>query len=155
MTSGLQLLGKYELQECLGQGGLTDVWKAFDPHTRHTVIISIPHSDLQNNPDFMTYFWGLPREHEAQAILSLQHLNIARIHGFSVSLPRETGNSVPYIMMDYIEGQSLAAYIRNTSNQGVYPADLAHFFATLASAIGYAHQQGVIHGNIKPGKDHA
>jgi eukaryotic-like serine/threonine-protein kinase len=154
MGTDLQLLGKYELQECLGQGGIAEVWKAFDSQTRRTVIIRIPHADLQNNPDFMTYFWGLPREREAQAVLSLQHLNIARIHGFYVSLPRETGNSVPYIVMDYIEGQSLAAYIRNTSNQGVYPAaaDLAYFFATLASAIGYAHQQGVIHGNIKPGK---
>jgi eukaryotic-like serine/threonine-protein kinase len=154
MGTDLQLLGKYELQECLGQGGIAEVWKAFDSQTRRNVVIKIPHADLQNNPDFMTYFWGLPREREAQAILSLQHPNIASIHDFSVSLPLETGNSVPYIVMDYIEGQSLAEYIRNTSNEGAFPPadDLAHFFSSLASAIGYAHQQGIVHGNIKPGK---
>jgi eukaryotic-like serine/threonine-protein kinase len=154
MTIDLQLLGKYELQECLKLGGIAEVWKAFDLHSRHTAIIKIPRADLRNNPHFMTYFWGLPLEREAQVILSLHHPNIASIHGFSVSLPMETGNSVPYIVMDYIEGQSLAEYIRNTSYKGAFPlaADLAHFFSLLASAIGYTHQQGIIHGNIKPGK---
>jgi eukaryotic-like serine/threonine-protein kinase len=108
MTIDLQLLGKYELQECLRLGGIAEVWKAFDPHSWHSAIMKIPHAELRNNPVFVLCFWGLPREREAQLILSLQHPRIARIQGFYVPLPRETGNSVPYIVMDYIEGQSLA-----------------------------------------------
>jgi serine/threonine-protein kinase len=102
----------------------------------------------------MTYFWGLPRKREAQVILSLQHPNIARIHGCSVSLPGETGNSIPYIVMDYIQGQSLTEYMRNTSYKGAFPsaASLVFLFSSLASAIDYAHQQGIIHGNIKRGE---
>jgi eukaryotic-like serine/threonine-protein kinase len=55
--------------------------------------------------------------------------------------------------MDYIAGQSLAQYIHNTSSKGAFPptADLVHLFASLAAAIDYAHQQGIVHGDIKPG----
>jgi eukaryotic-like serine/threonine-protein kinase len=54
--------------------------------------------------------------------------------------------------MDYIEGQSLAQYIRSTSYMGAFPpaADLVHLLASLAAAIDYAHQQGIVHGYIKP-----
>jgi serine/threonine protein kinase len=116
------LLGKYVLQEFLKPGGIAEVWKAFDLHTGHTAIIQIPRAELRNNPHFMTYFWALPRKREAQVILSLQHPNIARIPGCSVSLPGETGNSIPYIVMDYIQGQSLTEYMRNTSFKGAFPS---------------------------------
>jgi eukaryotic-like serine/threonine-protein kinase len=152
VSANLRLFGNYQLQDHLISGGMTDVWRAFDLHFQHTVVIKILHAELQYNPDFMAHFWSLPVEREAQALLSLRHPNIARIHGFYVSLPGESGNPMPYIVMDYIEGQSLAQYIHNTSSKGAYPpaADLVHLFASLAAAIDYAHQQGIVHGDIKP-----
>jgi serine/threonine protein kinase len=134
-------------------GGMTDVWRAFDLHFQRTVVIKLLHADLQYNPDFMAHFWSLPVEREAQALLSLHHPNIARIHGFYISLPGVSGNPMPYVVMDYIVGQSLAQYIHNTSSKGAFPptADLVHLFASLAAAIDYAHQQGIVHGDIKPG----
>lgn len=154
MTIDFPYLGKYRLQECLKLGGIVEVWKAFDVHAQQTAIIKIPRLYLRNNLDFMTYFWGLPLEREAQVILSLQHPNIACIHGFFVSFPGETGNSIPYMVMDYIEGLSLAEYMRQTSYKGIFPsaATLVFLFSSLASAIDNAHQQGIIHGNLKPGK---
>jgi serine/threonine protein kinase len=136
----------------LVSGGMAEAWRAFDLHLQRTVVIKLLHADLQYHPDFMAHFWSLPVEREAQAVLSLHHPNIARIHGFYVSLPGEAGNPMPYIVMDYIEGQSLARYIHNTSYKGTFPsaADLVHLFASLAAAIDYAHQQGIIHGYIKP-----
>jgi eukaryotic-like serine/threonine-protein kinase len=134
---------------------MSEVWKAFDSQSRRAVVIEILHADLQYNPAFMAYFWSLPLERNAQVILSLHHANIARIHGFYVSLPRVSGYPVPYIVTDYIEGQSLAQFIRNTSYyKGAFPpaAAIVPLFASLAAAIDYAHQQGIIHGNIKPGK---
>jgi len=133
---------------------MSEVWKAFDSQSQRAVVIKILHADLQYNPAFMAYFWSLPLERNAQVILSLYHANIARIHGFYVSLPRVSGHPVPYIVTDYIEGQSLAQYLRDTSYKGAFPpaAAIVPLFASLAAAIDYAHQQGIIHGNIKPGK---
>jgi eukaryotic-like serine/threonine-protein kinase len=149
----LQYLGKYELLERLGFGGIAEGWKAFDIQLQRYVVVKIPHADLQNNPDFMVRFWSLPLDQEVQVIASLHHPNIARIHGFQVSLPQASRNPLAYMVMDYIEGQSLADYIRNASfNKGEFSpaADLLRLFASLAAAIDYAHQQGIIHGNIKP-----
>ena len=152
MSSNLRLFGNYELHERLVSGGMAEVWRAFDLHFQRTVVIKLLHADLQYHPDFMAHFWSLPVEREAQAVLSLHHPNIARIHGFHISLPGEAGNPVPYIVMDYIEGQSLARYIHNTSYKEAFSSavDLVHLLASLAAAIDYAHQLGIIHGYIKP-----
>jgi len=152
VSTNLRLFGNYELQERLVSGGMAEAWRAFDLHFQRTIVIKLLHADLHYNPDFMAHFWSLPVEREAQTLLSLHHPNIARIHGFYISLPGESGNPMPYIVMDYIEGQSLARYIHNTSYKGAFPpaADLVHLFASLAAAIDYAHQLGIIHGYIKP-----
>jgi eukaryotic-like serine/threonine-protein kinase len=152
VSTNPRLFGNYELQEHLVSGGMTEAWRAFDLHYQRTIVIKLLHADLQYNPDFMAHFWSLPLEREAQTLLSLHHPNIARIHGYYVSLPAESGNPMPYIVMDYKEGQSLAQYIHNTSYKGAFPpaVDLVHLFASLAAAIDYAHQQGIIHGYIKP-----
>ncbi len=152
MSADLQQLGKYKLQERLGQDGIAEVWKAFDIQLHRYVVVKVPRADLQNNPDFMARFWSLPCDQQAQAIISLHHPNIAHIHGFHVSLPQASGNPLAYMVMDYIEGQGLTDYMRHTSFKGEFPptADLVGLFASLAAAIDYAHRQGIIHGNIRP-----
>src|SRR5947209_14013566 len=102
-TESLRRLGKYELQERLGQGGMAEVWKALDTQLRRHVAIKLLHANLQADPDFVTRF-----EHEAQAVASLRHPNIVQIHDFQVSEPPESASPTPYMVMAYIEGQTLA-----------------------------------------------
>lgn len=97
MRADLQHIGKYELHEHLKRGDIFEVWKAFDPQFQHYVVFKILHADPQNNPDFMTRFWSLPLERETQVIVSLHYPNIARIHGFLVSLPQASENPLAYI----------------------------------------------------------
>jgi eukaryotic-like serine/threonine-protein kinase len=153
MSTELQSLGKYALQERLGTGGVTEVWKAFDPELQRSVALKIFHADLQNDPDFITRFWSLPLIAEAQLIVSLRHPSIVHIHGFQIFHPPKSERSLAYMATDYLEGLTLADYIRNTSYGGKFPspADLVHLFASLAAGIDYAHQQGIIHGYITPG----
>src|SRR5947207_4966187 len=95
--SGPKRLGKYELRERLGRGGMGEVWKAFDTQLRRYVAIKVLHGDLQANPDFVARF-----THETQLIASLHHPNIVQIHDFQFSDPQEDYNTVAYMVMDYI-----------------------------------------------------
>ncbi len=100
MSANLRLFGNYELHKRLLSGGMAEVWRAFDLHFQRTVVIKLLHADLQYHPDSMAHFWSLPLG-GAGASLSAPP-NIARIHGFYVSLTGESGNDMPYIVMDYI-----------------------------------------------------
>ncbi|HEX6477623.1 MAG TPA: protein kinase [Ktedonobacteraceae bacterium] len=147
MNTVPQSLGKYELRERLGRGGMAEVWKAFDTQLHRYVALKILHADLQNDPSFITRF-----EREAQVIASLHHANIVQIHDFQISRPPESSNTIAYMVMDYVEGQTLADYIRNTSRVGKFPpaSDIVYLFTSLGKAIDYAHNRGMIHRDIKP-----
>ena len=140
-------LGKYELQERLGQGGMAEVWKALDTQLRRHVAIKLLHANLQADPDFVTRF-----EHEAQAVAALRHPNIVQIHDFQVSEPPESASPTPYMVMAYIEGQTLATYIANTSARGKIPSpgEIVNLFTSISLAVDYAHQKGMVHRDIKP-----
>jgi len=142
----LERLGKYELLERLGRGGMGEVWKARDTQLRRYVAIKLLHADLQANPDFVTHFMR-----EARFVASLRHPNIVQIHDFQ---PADTqGSSIKaYMVMDYIEGGTLADYIRNTVRKGLFPpaADIVYLFTAVSLALDYAHQKGMIHRDIKP-----
>ncbi len=142
-----QRIGKYELQERLGRGGMAEVWKALDTQLGRLVAVKILHPDLQNDPNFLTRF-----EREAQVIASLHHPNIVQIYDFHISQPTGSGPTVAYMVMDYVEGQTMAQYLSTTSRVGKFPspADLMHLFTPICLAVDYAHQKGMIHRDLKP-----
>src|SRR5437867_4446296 len=144
MSTGPRRLGKYELQQRLGRGGMAEVWKALDAQLQRIVAIKFLHADLRTDPGFMTRF-----VREAQAIASLRHPNIVQIHDFQTSTEPD---SPVYMVMNYIEGPTLAEYIRDTSRMGKFPsaADIVLLFASIGSAIDYAHSRNMIHRDIKP-----
>ncbi len=147
MSASPRLLGKYELRERLGRGGMAEVWKAFDPQLQRFVAIKIMHADLQNDPDFMNRFLR-----EARVVASLHHPNIVQIHDFQISRPPESDSTIAYMVMDYIEGQTLAEYIRETSSKGKFPTpgEIVRLFTSISRAVDYAHHHGMIHRDLKP-----
>jgi len=148
MSTSPRRIGKYEMQSVLGRGGMAEVWKAVDTQLGRTVAIKFLHADLQNDPNFLTRF-----EREARVIAALNHPNILKIYDFPISRPPESPTTTCYMVMDYIPGQTLAAYIRQTSRMGKFPSmhDILHLFFGIGMAVDYAHQRGVIHRDIKPG----
>jgi serine/threonine protein kinase len=147
MSTNPDRLDKYELQQCLGQNSVTEVWKAFDNQAHRYVAIKLFHAQLQADPDFMTRF-----KQEAQAIVSLRHPNIVPCYDFSISQFPETASATAYLVMEYLEGGTLADYNRNASQTGKLlsiPA-IVHLFSSIATAVDFAHRQHVIHGNLKP-----
>ena len=151
MSSVPQRLDKYELVERLGEGGAAEVWKALDTQLQRYVAVKVLHPNLREDPQFAARF-----QREAQLIASLHHPNIVQIHDFHImQVPdTETGASLPlaYMVMDYVEGQTLAAYIHETSNVGRVPTpkEIVGIFTSMSLAIDYAHSKGMIHRDIKP-----
>src|SRR6516164_6992123 len=107
MSTHLPRLGKYQLCERLGRGSMAEVWKAIDTQLQRYVAIKLLHADLRADPDFMNRF-----VREARVVASLHHPNIVQIHDFQVSKPPESDGTIAYMVMDYIEGQTLEEYIR-------------------------------------------
>jgi len=146
-SAGPRRLGKYELYECLGRGGMAQVWKAWDPQLQRYVAVKILHLDLQDDPDFSTRFLR-----EARVVASLHHPNIVQIYDFDLTSSSESKQTIAYMVMEYIEGGTLADYITNTLSQGQVPpmVDIVHLFTVISKAVDYAHKHGVIHRDIKP-----
>lgn len=147
MNTNPRRFGKYELHERLGQSGLAEVWKAFDSQSRRYVAIKFLPANLASDPEFVTRFLR-----EAQVIASLHHPNIVQIQSYSFSQPPDTASTMSYLVMDYIEGQTLGDYMRSTSHTGKFPSgsDIVELFTSIGMAVDYAHQRGIVHRDIKP-----
>ena len=140
-------LGKYELMERLGYGGMAEVWKALDTQLQRYVAIKILHPNLQVDQNFVTRF-----QREAQVIAALRHPNIVPVHDFQIVPSKDGKNPIAYMVMGYVEGQTLADYIASTSAKGQFPppTQLVSMFTSISLAVDYAHQKGMIHRDIKP-----
>lgn len=131
-------LGKYQLVERLGQGGMAEVYKAFQPGVERFVAIKLLHSHRAESADFVARF-----QREARAIGRLQHPNIVRIIDFDVE------DEIDYMVMDYVTGGTLGDYLK--TRKALPLSEALPIIAQLAEALAYAHQQGMLHRDIKPG----
>jgi len=136
-------LGKYDLQERLGRGGIGETWKAFDTQQHRYVAIKIIRVNPETSDEFLPRF-----NREAQAVAALHHPHIVQIHEFSTS---QNGNEA-YVVMDYVEGPSLADYLDATAHTGRIPppTEIVSLLTPIAAALDYAHQHKVLHGALKP-----
>lgn len=139
-------LGKYALLERLGQGGMGEVWKAHDTQLQRYVAIKLLRAELQDDPDFSASFMR-----EARLVAALRHPNIVQIHDFQLA-GAQGEDAQAYMVMDYIEGGTLASAIRALKGQGIFwsASEIVDLFAAISLALDYAHGQGMVHRDIKP-----
>lgn len=134
-------LGKYEIIGTLGKGGMGTVYRAFDPVIQRTVALKTIRSDLRDadlNPDFIARF-----KNEARAAGRLNHPGIVAVYDYG----EEEGSA--YIAMEFVEGSGLREYFHQRIK--VPLPDAVSIMVQLLDALDYAHQQGVVHRDIKPG----
>ena len=146
MSTEPKRIGKYELQKRLGRGGQGEVWKALDTQLRRHVAIKLFRAELQSDSRFAMRF-----QHRAQMLAPLHHPNIIEILAIQTFPSPETDDTT-YIVMDYVEGQSLDQYIHNAERLGKLPSatDIVDLFVPLCMGLDYAHHKGIAHRNIKP-----
>ncbi len=135
-------LGPYQILEKIGQGGMAEVYKGFHPALHRYVAIKLLGQFLQADPSFARRF-----QREAQAVAALRHPNIIQIFDFG------TQNDSHYLVMEYIEGKDLGDEIerRCTGGESFTPDEILQLLSQVADALDYAHEQGIIHRDIKPG----
>ena len=131
-----QRLGPYEIVAPLGAGGMGEVYRAHDTKLNRDVAIKVLLPAVANDPDRLARF-----SREAQVLASLNHPNIAHIHGL------EEADGVTALVLELVEGEDLAQRIA----RGVIPLDEALPIARqIAAALEAAHEQGIIHRDLKP-----
>jgi serine/threonine protein kinase len=137
-----KMLGKYEVGELVGQGGMAQVYKGHHLALRRNVAIKLIHSYLVSGDGFIQRF-----QREAQLVAALRHPNIVQVYDFDVQ------EHVYYMVMEYIDGQTLAArlqYLRD-QNKLMSLSQATDLLVSLCGALDYAHAQGMVHRDVKPG----
>ena len=131
LTAGTKL-GPYEILSALGAGGMDEVYRARDAELNRDVAIKVLLPAVASDPDRLARF-----SREAQVLASLNHPNIAHIHGL------EESNSVTALVVELVEGEDLSQRIA----RGPIQLDEA---LPIARQIAEAHEQGIIHRDLKP-----
>jgi Tol biopolymer transport system component len=130
-------LGPYEIQSLLGAGGMGEVYRARDTRLDRAVAIKILLKGLAETPEVRQRF-----EREARAVSSLNHPHICALYDVGHQ------DGIEYLVMEYLEGETLAARIE----KGPLPsADLLRYASQIADALDKAHRQGIVHRDLKPG----
>ncbi|HWW54856.1 MAG TPA: protein kinase, partial [Acidimicrobiales bacterium] len=129
---------RYRLVRQIARGGMAEVYLAHDTKLDRPVALKVLFPELSIDQTFVERF-----RREAQAAANLSHHNIVSIYDWGED------NGTYFIVMEYVEGQSLAALLRS---EGPLLADRASDIgAAVASALAFAHANGVIHRDVKPG----
>ncbi len=138
-------LGRYEIKERIGMGGMARVFKAVDTTLDRTVAIKVLHEHLADDPSFKQRF-----EREAKFIGSFNHPNIVQIYDYSVIEQGET--TLCYMVMPFIPGKTLKSVLEEMAQQGrTLPHErILQIMLNIAAALGYAHERGMIHRDVKP-----
>lgn len=131
-----QRVGPYEIIARIGQGGMATVYKAYHPQLDRFVAIKMMQPTFVIESNFRTRF-----EREARIVGGLEHPHILPVYDFAEY------EGQPYLVMKLIEGSSLKTVL---SQGPLEPDDLMMVLPPIASALDYAHHQGVLHRDIKP-----
>lgn len=138
---GYTLGGRYKIEETLGQGGMSAVYKAADPNLRRIVAIKMIHPHLSSDPGFVLRF-----EEEAAAVAQLRHPNIIQVYDFN-----HEGETY-YMVLEFIPGETLQTRLKRMSQaeRQFELVDALEIIASVCDAVDYAHKKGLIHRDIKP-----
>jgi len=132
----LELVGRYRIQEQIGEGAMADVYRAYDPHIDRPLVVKVLKAEFRQDREYSVRFLR-----EARAAGALSHPGIVTI--FDVG----EVDGYPFIVMEYLDGEPLSEIMKGGA---LSAAEVIAVGIQLASALGYAHAQGVVHRDVKP-----
>ncbi len=148
---GTALGGRYRLDEEIGKGGMSTVYRAFDTVLERPVAIKLMHREIASDSDQLERF-----RREARAVAQLSHAHIVTVidageepQGDGGPADRDPAHAAtPYIVFEYVDGETLKALIRRTGPLEITEA-LAYAIE-IARALGDAHEHQIVHRDVKP-----
>src|ERR1700681_3505138 len=143
---GTVLGGRYRLDAQIGRGGMSTVYRAFDTVLERPVAIKLMHREIASDSDQLERF-----RREARSVAQLSHPHIVTVIDAGEELLRDGHDhqgSAPYIVLEYVEGETLKDLIRREG-----PLEISQALAyaiEIARALGAAHEQLIVHRDVKP-----
>jgi eukaryotic-like serine/threonine-protein kinase len=138
-----QVLGeRYEIGGVLGRGGMAEVHRGRDLRLGREVAVKVLRSDLARDPSFQVRF-----RREAQAAASLNHPAIVAV--YDTGEDRTGSGATPYIVMEYVEGDTLRDVLRREGR--LDPQHAMELTADICGALDFSHRNGIVHRDVKPG----
>lgn len=133
-------LGRYQILEPLGQGGMATVYKALHPALERIVALKVIRAGFAEDPEFLERF-----TREARAVARLVHPSIVQVFDFDQDGGRY------FMAMQHLEGGTLKDKLVGASGRGRLPrAEVHRVTNDVAQALGYAHRRGIVHRDVKP-----
>ena len=130
--------GRYELHRRLGRGGMAEVFLARDQLLDRPVAVKVLFPEFATDPSFVERF-----RREATAAANLNHPNVVGVYDWGEA------DSTYFIVMEYVDGRTLSEILRDEGP--LHPDRVADVGADVAAALGFAHRNGVVHRDVKPG----
>jgi serine/threonine-protein kinase len=134
---GTELNDRYRLDEKIGAGGMSTVYRAYDPTLERWVAIKLMHRDLSDDPDQLERF-----RREARAVARLSHPHVVTVIDFGED------DGTPYIVLEYVEGETLKERIRRMGRLPVVEA--VAYAIEIGRALTAAHAERLVHRDVKP-----
>ncbi|MFJ6770722.1 Stk1 family PASTA domain-containing Ser/Thr kinase, partial [Kitasatospora sp. NPDC091257] len=141
MEEPRRLGGRYELGGVLGRGGMAEVYLAHDTRLGRSVAVKTLRADMARDPSFQARF-----RREAQSAASLNHPAIVAV--YDTGEDYIDGISIPYIVMEYVEGSTLRELLH--SGRRLLPERALEMTIGILQALEYSHRAGIVHRDIKP-----
>ncbi len=135
--------GRYQLEEVIGRGGMAEVWRARDLRLDRLVAVKRLRVDLATDSTFQARF-----AREAQSAAGLNHPNIVSVYDTGEKIDPATGVSVPFIVMELVEGHTLRQILRQ--GRTIQPEKAFEYTIGVLEALSYSHKHDIVHRDIKP-----
>jgi len=132
--------GKYTLEQPLGQGGFGITFRAMHHYLRQTVVVKTLNPGSQGNPQYAEFEQQF--RDEARRLAMCVHQNIVRVNDFFIE------DNVPYLVMDYIPGQTLEQLV--FPDRPLSEAIAIHYIRQIGAALEVVHHSGLLHRDVKP-----
>jgi tRNA A-37 threonylcarbamoyl transferase component Bud32 len=134
-------LGKYQLREQLGRGGMASVYRAYHPQLDRFVAVKVLRGELVDDPEFLARF-----QREAKIVAALRHAHIVQVYD------ADRQDDIYYMVMELLEGDTLKAQLNDyrAREEQMPPGEVVRVMLDVLDGLAYAHSEGMIHRDLKP-----